>query len=119
MKKTICFILALFTIIGLVACNNPEADEEISSEVEVSDETTEEEKDLNLSITVADLSKYVIVRAMKSSDEVGAYAQKLQRSLKEKFSLDINIKSDFVQEGKPMYAEAEYEILLGVCDRDE
>ena len=70
------------------------------------------------SISISDLSKFVIIR----SDEdylFEASAKILRDAVKASFSLDLDFKSDFVTDSIPGYSEAEFEILVGPCDREE
>jgi len=119
MKKLICLFGAIVLCAVFISCNTAENHEESSVSNSASEQITEPQKEPERIITVADLSQFVIVRGMESSDDVGACAQKLQNSIKEKLSLNLTMKSDFVMAGNPAYSEAEFEILLGVCDRDE
>ncbi len=119
MKKLICLFWAIVLCAVFISCNTAENHEESSVSNSSSEQITEPQKEPERIITVADLSQFVIVRGMESSDDVGACAQKLQNSIKEKLSLNLTMKSDFVMAGNPTYSESEFEILLGVCDREE
>jgi endonuclease/exonuclease/phosphatase family metal-dependent hydrolase len=79
---------------------------------------TEPENAEMKSISVSDLSKFVIIR----SDEdylFEASAKTLHDAIQSSFSLDLDFKTDFVTDAIPGYGEAEFEILVGPCDREE
>lgn len=114
----LCF--ALICSIGsfFVSCTEDEG--EITESTEASDsmpETERESAGMKI-ISASDLSKFVIIR----SDEdylFEASAKTLRDAIKASFSLDLDFKSDFVTDAIPGYSEAEFEILVGPCDREE
>lgn len=117
MKRLISLImcLCLVCVIGgfFVSCKK-EMPEESVQQTEAQTDAKEE----NVCITLSDLKDYVIVR----SDEgylFEASAKQLKESINESFSLDVKAKSDFVTSAMPGYEEAEFEILVGLCDREE
>ena len=110
-----CFAL-LCTLGGFfVSCEK--GGEETSDSVTEA-EISEQEDPQSVQIALSELSNYVIVR----SDEeylFAAAAKQLKASFETSFSLDLNLKTDFVTDAIPGYGEAEFEILVGLCDREE
>ena len=117
MKRFITFIMCITLICSVggffVSCEK-EAPEESLQQTEAQTDAEAEK----VYITLSALKDYVIVR----NDEGYLYqasAKQLKESIKESFSLDVKVKSDFVTSAMPGYEEAEFEILVGPCDREE
>ena len=118
MKRFLSLLLccALICSVGafFVSCENKGGEE--TTEYATEPEITKEEP--NLHIAHSDLSNFIIVRG---DDDylLQSAAKTLKTQLQSKYSLDLSLKSDFVTDAVPGYAEAEFEILVGDCDRDE
>lgn len=117
MKRFIAFIMCVTLICSVggffVSCEK-EVPEESLQQTEAQTDADAEK----VCITLPALKDYVIVR----SDEGYLYeasAKQLKESINESFSLDVKVKSDFVTSAMPGYEEAELEILVGPCDREE
>lgn len=101
-----------------VSCTEDVGEITESTEAPESMPETEPENAEMKSISVSDLSKFVIIR----SDEdylFEASAKILHDAIQSSFSLDLDFKTDFVTDAIPGYGEAEFEILVGPCDREE
>lgn len=122
MNRFFTFILCLTLICSIggffVSCAEDGGEITESTEAPESMPETEPENAEMKSISVSDLSKFVIIR----SDEdylFEASAKTLHDAIQASCSLDLDFKTDFVTDAIPGYGEAEFEILVGPCDREE
>ena len=111
MKKLLHFlttVLALFLITGaLAACQNDPSG--------APDEPVPE----FTGFTVSDLHNIVVIYPEYCSDELFRAGRALCDAIENKSSIRLTYRSSYVDETTPEYTEAEYEILLGVCDDRE
>ena len=77
-------------------------------------------KNVREPLTVVDngICNYTIVRSSKASDAVINSTLTIKRALKDHYSSDIQLKDDWLNEKKGE-TPAEYEILVGVSNREE
>ncbi len=68
---------------------------------------------------VSDLSKACIIYPSDASAAVQSAAQTLSKSIKEKFGVELKVRSDYVNADFEEFAELEYEILVGRCANRE
>ena len=73
----------------------------------------------DISFSVGDFKSFVVIRPEKASDAFKHSVTVLRDAIQEHIGVTLNYKDDFVMEDLPIYAESEYEILLGECARDE
>jgi len=122
MKKFFSFILCLALVCSIgvffVSCERGGEDAPETTLPSVTAPETEPEPEGMQSISLSDLGKFVIIR---SDDDYlfEASAKILHDALESSFSIDLDFKTDFVTDAIPGYSEAEFEILIGSCDRDE
>ena len=126
MKRFFSLILCLTLLCSLggflVSCEKDEPETSTLSEAESTilpePETTVAAAVEDKSIALSELGNYVIIRNDDGYLNEAA-ARDLKKFLDETFSLDMTLKSDFVTDAVPGYEEAEFEIVVGVCDREE
>lgn len=109
----LCFALAFAMGCFFVSCDKGETETtetvpETTAPIEVEDKI----------LALADLGKFVIIRNDENYMNEAA-AKYLKSCLSSTLSLDLTLKSDFVTDSIPGYEEAEFEIIVGTCDRDE
>lgn len=118
MKRLLIFVLcaALLSALGgfLISCEKggeetvpPTAEPELT-----------EAPEPPLQISADALADFVIVRSDVDYLYTAA-AKRLEAAFISELSVDHDLKSDFVNDKIPGYEEAEFEILVGPCDRDE
>ncbi len=111
----LCFALLCSTGAFVVSC---EKGGEETTELITEAEITEAEAQPSAQIALSELGNFVIIR---NDDDYlfQSSAKRLKTVLKSDLSLDLDVKSDFVTDAIPGYAESEFEILVGACDREE
>lgn len=106
MKKIICFVLVVLTLISLCACN-----EEESSVADISDTSVEQSSDDFLYSPVingTDLKDFTIVYAeTKETAKFRTAANALKDMIKDIYDIDLKVVSEST-------AETEYEIIVGL-----
>lgn len=117
MKRFISLIMCFCLVCSIggffVSCEKDEP--EVSTEItEAATEAAAE----SVCIKLSDLQNFVIARS-EEGYLFKAAARELRDVINESFSLNLKAKSDFVTDAVPGYEEAEFEILVGVCDREE
>ncbi len=105
-------------ILSLAACGASGTPGEATSAETGTDITTGEKPAGVSEVTVADLSKYALVRTDQISDEVLEAVLLLHNRI-QKVAPDVQIKTDYYREGIPMFERGEYEILVGATEREE
>ncbi len=111
----LCFALFCSTGAFFVSCEKGGEDTtDVITEVEI----TEAEVPQSAQITLSELASFVIVRGDGDYLFLSA-ARMLKTLLESELSIDLDVKTDFVTDAIPGYAEAELEILVGACDREE
>ena len=117
MKRFLSLILCFTLLCSLggffVSCEKDEPETTTQPEPETTAAAVEEK-----TIALSDLGNFVIIRSDDGYLSKAA-AKELKAFLDETFSLDMTLKSDFVTDSVPGYKEAEFEIIVGPCDRDE
>ncbi len=111
----ICVTL-ICSIGGFFASCEKGGEETTAPETEAETDAPEKIEEVNIRLSA--LGEFVIVR----SDENYLFessAKRLKTAIESAFSLDMDVKTDFVTDAIPGYAEAEFEILVGACDREE
>ena len=119
MKISRIFLLfsIIVLILSLAACGTPGGSTSSGNGAETSSEPEETSAGL-AEVTVADLSKYVLVRPDQVSDEMLDAVLLLHRRI-QSVAPDVQIKTDYYREGIPMFERGEYEILVGSTEREE
>ncbi|MBO5701497.1 MAG: hypothetical protein J6S71_03570 [Clostridia bacterium] len=109
----LCFALACTMGCFFVSCDKGETET-----TETKPETTAQIEVEDKILALDDLSKFVIIRNDENYINEAA-AKYLKGCLAATISLDMTLKSDLVTDSIPGYEEAEFEIIVGPCDRDE
>ena len=117
MKRFISLVMCFCLVCSIggffVSCEKDEP--EVSTEIT---EAVTEAAAESACIKLSDLQNFVIARS-EEGYLFKASARNLKNFINESFSLDVKAKSDFVTSAMPGYEEAEFEILVGLCDREE
>lgn len=115
-SRFLCLLLALLMLtacFGCAGCDRGGGEEDTTAETEPATEAPPRVLDLTDAA-----AKFVVVRPDEASDEVIEAAKKVRDRLKNSLGMtDVQLKSDFVTD-TPGFREAEYEILIGDCDRE-
>ena len=109
----LCFALACTMGCFFVSCDKGETET-----TETKPETTAQIEVEDKILALDDLSKFVIIRNDENYINEAA-AKYLKGCLAATSSLDMTLKSDLVTDSIPGYEEAEFEIIVGPCDRKE
>ncbi|MBO7377145.1 MAG: endonuclease/exonuclease/phosphatase family protein [Clostridia bacterium] len=120
-KKIICAALAALLILPILfaaGCSDRKTPEETTGEDSTAEVQTGVPEGSDEKLTVGDLAKFVLVRPDRAGDGLVDDATMLYKKL-QRFAPDMQIKSDFYKEGIPLLARAEYEILVGLTEREE
>lgn len=75
------------------------------------------ESDL-FALTVENLTAYSIVVSDEQSKILADAVKTLKSGIQKITGVEPTVKSDFIAEGSDVYCESEYEIILGIADRD-
>lgn len=116
----LCFALVFAMGCFFVSCGNNEPEisvQQTDSEATVP-ETAEPEEVKDTSLPISALGDYIIIRG-DDNYLLEVAAKNISAAISTAFSFDLKFKSDFVTDAVPGYGEAELEILVGPCDRDE
>ena len=111
--KKISFLLAILmlaTCLFLVACNGNKEEGTTPEGTTVPEETTA--PDLSPKIPAADISKYVLVCAQRSSSTVMGQFWQLQSLIREMYGKEPKAETDYAE-------PTEFEILVGNTNREE
>lgn len=117
MKRFLSLVLC-FALVFTMGCFFVSCDKGETETTETEPETTAPIEVEDKILALADLGKFVIIRNDENYMNEAA-AKYLKSCLDARFSLDLTLKSDFVTDSIPGYEEAEFEIIVGTCDRDE
>ena len=126
MKKLLTAFLLISIVFSfgilLSSCNNmPDTppSEDNTDESGTADGFDTESTPDDISFSVGDFKSFVVIRPEKASDAFKHSVTVLRDAIQEHIGVTLNYRDDYVMEDVPMYAESEYEILVGKCARDE
>ena len=112
MKRFLCLLLALLTVmLAAVSCDNSSVNNDVTSSDGVVTEapTTEAETEAPVVIKEYDLTKFSIVYDTLTNMDI---AKKVKQKFRQEMSIDLPIVRSNLS------SVAEFEILIGNCDRD-
>ncbi len=120
----ICFILLISASVILSSCNvkNDVPDPAVSSSetsTETDGESSTDIADDNGLIKVEKMKDFRLVRPQSAGDELIKAATDFYKSITSEYSITMDFRDDFTRNDVDTLKEAEYEILIGYCDRDE
>ena len=109
MKRAFLVFLALLMIAGsVVGCKDKKTEDTTETEAEAATDA----------LTKALLSEYAIVIADGCEDEIKSTAEQLKKKMLEITGVEPKVKNDFIKDGSDVCFESEYEILVGLVNRD-
>ncbi len=118
MKKIISLALFIAMLLSLSllfsACNKSEEEEGDAEKT-----TAASAADTFAGFLVSDLPKMCIVYPSADSTELESAASALRDSIKDKFGVELRVRSDYVNADFEEFAEWDYEILVGRCANRE
>lgn len=112
-KKLLCLILSALCVTGtFVSCSKDEGEPQKTFSYDIDD--------TKFNVIEADgTSKFVIVRKENARGEVLSACMELKNSILDMTGVEIEVKSDFEKAGHPEFQRQDYEILIGMTNREE
>ena len=125
--KKLSFWLAiiLLTVTLMTACQRqvpPEEPPQTTPDKGTPEITTPPHEDtpvLHASISAEQLTKYEVIYAKNSSEEVKSAVKPLADAIYNTFHIILNSRTDLYYEGVESFAKGQYEILIGHTNREE
>lgn len=126
--KKLSFLLAIILLLSaplITACQRQVPPEEppqtnaVETTPEVTTSPTEDTPVVHASISAEQLTKYEVIYAKDSSEEVKGEVKPLIDAIYNTFNIMLNRRTDLYYEGVEAFAKGQYEILIGHTNREE
>ena len=115
-KHTLALVICLACCLPILTACNIQKDDQANSTEEITNSIAEE----GLGILLSDLGKYRIVYP-EGNCTLNVYQElyELQKSIKELYGAELDVKDDYYKEGSTKFKIDDYEILIGETNRPE
>ena len=117
--KLLSWVLAAATLLSLAACNTDQGKEPTNTTTATEEVTQPPVLEQEITFPKSEMSRFKIVYADGSSDEVVNSATSLSKLILSSCGYEPIITNDFIREGSSTFCEYEYEILVGETNREE
>ena len=119
MKKILLLMLVCFMVASLFIGCNSDGNADVTTGAEDESTTADVETGKKLNVLTADLSKYELIRPTTVGNDVLTHFADLMSVIRNDFDVKISARDDFYKAGVESLKKGEFEILVGLTNRDE